>query len=66
MTKIEKIEEEIRTLSAKELALLRNWLREYDAQAWDSEIEADARSGKLESLADTALQAYRNGESTEF
>ena len=66
MTKIEKIEEEIRRLSAKELALLRKWLREYDAQGWDLELEEDVRSGKLDSLADAALQAYKNGESTEF
>jgi len=66
MTKIEKIEEEIRRLSAKELALLRKWLPEYDAQAWDLELEEDVRSGKLDSLADAALQAYKNGESTEF
>jgi hypothetical protein len=57
MNKIEKIEEEIRRLSAEELAVLRTWLREYDSNAWDSEILVDASSGKLDSLADAALEA---------
>jgi hypothetical protein len=49
MNKIEKIEEDIRRLSAEELAVLRTWLREYDSNAWDSKILVDASSGKLDS-----------------
>jgi hypothetical protein len=49
MNKTEKIEEDIRRLSAEELAVLRTWLREYDSNAWDSEILVDASSGKLDS-----------------
>jgi hypothetical protein len=45
MTRVEKIEEQIRALTQEELAALRAWFRELDAEAWDSEIEADARAG---------------------
>ena len=66
MTKIEKIEAEIRALSTNELAILRSWLNEYDAQLWDKEMEADASSGKLDALAEAALRAHQKGKSTEL
>ena len=61
MGKIERLEQEIRELSDKELAQLRRWFIEYDAEAWDREIEADAKSGKLDRLADEALRDYAEG-----
>ena len=41
-------------------------LREIDADAWDREIEADAKSGKLDRLAEKALEEYRAGKTTPF
>jgi hypothetical protein len=64
--KLEKIEDEIRSLSAEELAKLRDWLFEFDAAAWDSQIEADASSGKLDALADAALESHRRKQTTEL
>jgi hypothetical protein len=64
MTRVEKIEEQIRALTREELAALRAWFRELDAEAWDSEIEADARGGNLDDLAEEALRAHRSGGST--
>ena len=55
MTKLEKIEKEIIVLSRSELAALREWFREYDAEEWDRQIEADSDSGKLDQLAEKAL-----------
>jgi hypothetical protein len=64
MGKVEKIEDEIRALSSEELAAFRKWFREFDAEAWDREIEADALAGKLDALADKALSDYRAGKTT--
>jgi hypothetical protein len=61
MGKIERLEQEIRALSDEELAQLRRWFIEYDAQAWDREIEADAKAGKLDRLAEEALRDYGEG-----
>jgi len=47
MTKLQTIEEEIKKLSPEELAELREWFLERDAEEWDREIERDAASGKL-------------------
>ena len=61
MTRIEKLEREIQKLSPQELANLRNWFRKYDADAWDREIEEDVRGGRLDRLAEEALEAHNAG-----
>lgn len=66
MGKFEKIENEVRALSAEELAAFRKWFREFDADTWDREIEADALAGKLDALADRALSAHRAGKTTSL
>jgi hypothetical protein len=66
MTRIEKIEREIQTLSPEELSALRKWLLEYDAGVWDAQIQADVDSGKLDSLAEAALESHRQGQTHEF
>jgi flagellar motility protein MotE (MotC chaperone) len=61
MTKVQAIEEQIKTLSSGELAELRDWLLEHDWSEWDSQIEADATSGKLEKLFAKARQDHAAG-----
>jgi len=50
MTKVQALEVEIGKLSATELAELREWFSEREADHWDREIERDAASGKLDRL----------------
>ncbi|MEW6777934.1 MAG: hypothetical protein AB1405_16665 [Bdellovibrionota bacterium] len=64
MSKVEQIEQEIRALPREELSTLRRWFQEYDAEAWDREIEADVASGKLDALAEKALKAHRAKKTT--
>jgi hypothetical protein len=66
MRKVEEIEEQIRTLSGAELAEFRKWYAEFDAQAWDKQIEADVKTGKLDALGEAARRARREGKSTEL
>ena len=66
MGKIEIIEQEVSQLSSIELAVFRNWFAEYDADAWDSQIEKDAGAGKLDNLADNAMKAFKAGQATEL
>jgi hypothetical protein len=61
MTNVQRIEEQIRRLSPKEFAELREWFLEQDWAAWDAQIEADARDGKLDRLADEALDDHKAG-----
>jgi len=48
MTKVEKLEHKIASLSEKELTEFRLWYAEFDAATWDREIEADSRAGALD------------------
>jgi len=66
MTIVETIEREIEKLSPKELALFRRWFAEFDADAWDVQIEADAAAGKLDALAEEALAEYESGKAREI
>ena len=61
MTNLERIEEQIRKLSAQEFAQLRDWILQQDWSAWDRQIETDAREGKLDDLAKEALEDHKAG-----
>jgi hypothetical protein len=66
MTKVEKLEIEVRGLSAKELATFREWFAAFDAAAWDQQLERDAATGKLDALADAALADHQAGRSRKL
>ena len=62
MGKLEELEQRIKSLPPKELARFRTWFLEFDHQAWDRQIEADAASGKLDGLVNEALADYKAGK----
>ena len=66
MSKLEALEKRVSGLSAEELSEFRQWFAEFDAAAWDRQIERDVKAGKLDELADEALRAHTAGKSTEF
>jgi hypothetical protein len=51
-------------LNPEELKAFRDWFASFDAEAWDAQIEADAKNGKLRSLADRALRDHESGRSS--
>jgi cytochrome c553 len=61
MTRLEKIEREIQSLSDEEFKALAAWMDEQRARQWDARIERDAKAGKLDKLAEKALAAHRAG-----
>lgn len=66
MTKVEKIEQEVRQLSERELASFRAWFSDFDAASWDRQLEADASAGRLDALADAALADHAAGRSRKL
>ena len=66
MKKLDELEKYVRELSPEELADFRAWFLEYDAAAWDEQIAADSRSGKLDALIREAEANYNAGESSEL
>jgi hypothetical protein len=66
MTKVHALEQEIERLSPEELAELRVWLFEREAEDWDREIERDAASGKLDKLFEKSIADHSAGKSREI
>ena len=64
MSKVESIEEQIKALSADELAQLRAWFLEFDWALWDQQLERDVAAGKLNALAEKALREHAAGKTT--
>jgi hypothetical protein len=60
------IENAVAGLPPDELAKFWAWFVEFDADAWDQQIEEDIRAGRLDALADEALQDHREGRTTEL
>ena len=58
---VEEIERAVSQLSPEELAVFRAWFAEFDAEAWDRQFETDVAAGKLDTLAEEALQDLREG-----
>jgi hypothetical protein len=61
MTTVNEIETAVIQLPAQELARFRAWFAQFDAAQWDLQLESDVRQGKLERLADGALQDLADG-----
>jgi hypothetical protein len=66
MDRVAKIGQEVQALSRAELAVFRKWFRDFDAQAWDIQIEEDVQAGKLDALANKALKDFEHGKFSEM
>jgi len=63
---IEALEMAVKQLRPADLAEFRRWFAEFDSSNWDAQIEADAASGKLDTMAEEALAEYRHGKAREL
>ena len=66
MTTVEDIEKAVARLTPEQLAKFRSWFAEFDARVFDEKIERDAKSGKLDKLAEDAVQSYRRGRARDL
>ena len=66
MLMVQEIERAVSKLSGDELARFREWFDQFDAKAWDEQLEHDAKSGKLDKLAKEAIADYRAGKHKEL
>lgn len=62
MSTVQQLESAVRQLNETELVEFRKWFVEYDALAWDDQFERDAAAGRLDALADAAINDKRNGK----
>ena len=65
-TKVKVLERQVKNLDRNGLAAFRDWFRKFDSDAWDRQIERDARTGRLERLAQQAISASKSGKTREL
>lgn len=66
MRTLQDIEHAVSHLSPEDLAAFRAWFAEFDAQMWDRQFEEDVAAGRLDGLAEKALQHLREGRCTDL
>jgi hypothetical protein len=66
MTTVAEIENAVKNLSWDELSSFRDWFQGFDTDAWDRQLETDAAAGRLDALAEEALQDLREGRCTDL
>jgi hypothetical protein len=61
---VQELETAVSALSREELSAFQRWFEEFAADAWDKQIEQDAKSGKLDRLAAEADRDFESGRCT--
>ena len=61
MSTVQEIETAIQKLKPQEIHKVADWLQELREGLWDKQIDADAKAGRLDKLAEKALEDYRAG-----
>jgi hypothetical protein len=59
---IKEIESAIAQLPRPELLELAKWFEEFQAQLWDTQLEKDIKSGRLDALLKQAEQDFEHGQ----
>ena len=62
METVKAIEDAVEQLGRDELASFRKWFSAYEAAQWDAQIEQDIVAGKLDDLADAAIEEFKAGK----
>ena len=62
MRAMKELQSAISQLSAEELTRFREWFDKFDAEVWDRQFEEDAKSGKLDQLANQAIADFQAGK----
>jgi hypothetical protein len=66
MSNLQEIEQAVSQLSPDELSAFRDWFAEFDAEIWDRQFEEDVAAGRLNQLAEKALQHLQEGRCTDL
>jgi hypothetical protein len=61
MSTVVEIERALQTLAVEDARKIADWLQHYLDEKWDEQIDTDIVAGRLDKLADKALQDYHAG-----
>jgi hypothetical protein len=62
MLTIKELEKAVSALPPEELREFRQWFEKFEAALWDQQFEEDAKSGRLDRVAEQAIKDYRKGK----
>ncbi len=60
---VQELETAVKRLPSSELAQFSAWFEEFQAEAWDRQIEQDILAGRLDTLAEQANREFEAGPS---
>ena len=63
---IRDIEKAIAKLPSKKLTAFRAWFYKFEAHAWDKQFESDVNTGKVDRVAEKAIEDYKKGRCREL
>jgi len=66
MGSIDEIKSAIAHLPEKEFNSFVDWFQEFEEKRWDKELEKDIAQGKLDNLANEALNEFDTGKCSEL
>jgi hypothetical protein len=66
MSTVPEIESAIKKLDSSQLSELSQWFEEFVAKAWDDQIEADVKVGKLDHIKDEIAKDRAAGKLIDF
>jgi hypothetical protein len=66
MSTLEQIEAAILTLPSNEFQQLKKWFADIAYQYWDKKLEQDIEAGKLDFLAEEAIDEFKTGRCREI
>ena len=61
MSTVREIEKALQALPIHQARCVADWLQDYLEEQWDRQIASDAEAGKLDQLADHAIEHYKAG-----
>jgi hypothetical protein len=61
MSTVVDIEKALQTLPVEDARKVADWLQHYLDEKWDKQIDGDIDAGRLDKLADKAMQDYQAG-----
>jgi hypothetical protein len=64
MSTIQEIEKAVQGLSDDNLAQFRAWFADFDYARWDRQLADDVAAGRLDYLADEAVQSIKHRGAT--
>jgi len=62
MDTVKSIENAVEQLGRDDLASFREWFSAFEAAQWDAQVEQDMVAGKLDELADAAIEEFKAGK----